>query len=108
MDVLDALHCCGQGAFEQIRDAPFHNLRQQAGVIPDHGGDGNRDVREDIGRHMEHRHGPEYHDEEGKHDEGVGPAQGNEDDLVHVRILRKGLSFVDTVCLKWISSPVEP
>ena len=45
-------------AFEQIRDAAFHLLRQQAGVDPHHGGDGNHDIREDIGRHVEDRHPP--------------------------------------------------
>ena len=54
MDVLDAFHRRGQETFEQIRDAPFHLLRQHAGVDPDHGGDGNRDIRKNVGRHVAH------------------------------------------------------
>ena len=83
MDVLDAFHRRGQEAFEQIRDAPFHLRRQQAGIDPDHGGDGNRDIREDVGRHVENRLGPEEHDKNGHDDEGVGPAESNEDKLIH-------------------------
>ena len=98
MDVLDAFHRRGQKAFEQIRDAPFHLLRQQAGVDPDHGGDGNRDIREDVGRHVEHRLGAQQHDKDGHDDEGVRPAQGNEDNLVHARILPKD------ICLSVIAS----
>ena len=85
MDVLDAFHRRGQEAFEQIGDAPFHLLRQQAGVDPDHGGDGNRDIREDVGRHVEHRLGAQQHDKDGHDDEGVRPSQGNEDNLAFMR-----------------------
>ncbi len=45
---------------------------------------------------MEDRHGPEEDDEEGQHHEGVGPAQGSEDDVIHVRIAVKGLRFMWT------------
>ncbi len=74
MDVLDAFHRRGQKAFEQIRDAPFHLLRQQAGVDPDHGGDGNCDIREDVGRHVEHCLSAQQQDQDAHDDEGVGPS----------------------------------
>ena len=61
--------------------------RQQAGVGPDHGDDGNSDVRKHVGRHVEHRLPPEQYDEDRQNDEGVRPAQGNEDNLVHPRNL---------------------
>jgi hypothetical protein len=87
LDILDAFYRRGQKAFEQIGDASFHLLRQQAGVEPDDAGDGNRDIREDVRRHVEYRHAPQQYDEDGHDDEGVRPAQGDEDDLVHPRNL---------------------
>ena len=96
MDVLDAFHRRGQEAFEQIRDAPFYLLRQQAAVDPDHGGDGNSDIREDVGRHVEHRLGAQQHDQDGHDDEGVRPSQGNENDLVHARRLPKAVLGLQT------------
>ena len=85
MDILDAFHRGSQESFEQIRDAPFHLLRQQSGVDPDHGGDRNRDIREDVGRHVEDGLGAQQHDQDGHDDEGIRPSQGNENDLVHSR-----------------------
>ena len=85
MDIFDAFDRRSEEAFEQIGDASFHLLRQQACVDPDHGGDGNRDIREDVSRHMENRLGAHEHDQDRHDDEGIGPAEGNEDDLVHRR-----------------------
>ena len=98
MDVLDAFYRRGQKAFEQIGDAPFHLLRQQAGVDPDHGGDGNRDIREDIGRHVEHRLVPNSTIRMDMTTKVYGLSQGDEDDLVHARILPKD------ICLSVIAS----
>ena len=92
MDVLDAFHRGGQEAFEQIGDAPFYLLWQHTGVDPDYGGDGNRDIREDVGHHAEDRPAPEHHDQDRHHHEGVWPAQGNENHLHHGRSLPKTIA----------------
>lgn len=85
LDILDAFDCRGQEAFEYIRDAPLDILWQQAVVGPDHGSDGDQDIRKDISRCMEYRHGPEYHDQDRQNDEGVRPSQGNVDKLDHAQ-----------------------
>src|SRR4029079_1304788 len=87
MNVLDAFHCRGQETFEQIRDASLHLLRQQSGIDPDDGGDGNRDIRKDVGWHVEYCFAAQQYDQDRHDEEGIRPSQSNEDDLVHPRDL---------------------
>ena len=70
-------------AFEEIGDAPFHPLRQQTGVHIDNGGNWNRDIRKDVGRHFPDAKSPQYYDEDRHHNKGVGSLEGNDDELVH-------------------------
>lgn len=87
MNVLNPFHRRGQEPLEEIRDAAFHLLRQQTGIDPHDRGDGNRNIREDVGRHLEDREASQQDDEDGHHHEGVGSAQRDENNGVHAAIL---------------------
>ena len=93
MDVLNPFHRGGQEAFEEVRDAPFHPLRQQTGVHIDDGGNGNRDIRKHIGRHGPNAEAPEYQNENRHHDEGVRSLEGDDDELVHSWRQREAVGF---------------
>ena len=49
-DMLDVVHRCRQRTLKRRRDATGHLIRLQPGVLPDHGDDGDLDLREDVDR----------------------------------------------------------
>ena len=70
LDIVDGRLCDALG---EQHDAVRDLLRQDPVVAPDHRGDGNLDVREDVGGGVEDRIAAHEHDQHGQHDERVRP-----------------------------------
>ena len=80
LDVLDVADLGGQVAFVEVDDAPGHIVGQQPVVGPDHADDRNVDVGKDVDRRKQRGEHAENRNDDGKHDECVGPPQGDFDD----------------------------
>ena len=74
LDVVDVADDRREEALEVVGDALLHVLRRQAAVVPDHGDDGDVDVREDVGRRLLDREHAAERDQDRHHDERVGPS----------------------------------
>ena len=73
LGVFDVVHRRLRGALGEQHDAVRDFLRQDAVVAPDHRGDRDLDVGEDVRRGVQDRVAAEQHDQHRQHDEGVGP-----------------------------------
>ncbi len=85
LDVLDAANRGGVGPLHVARDALLHLLRGHAGIGPHRRHHRDRDVREDVHRHGEHRHDAGNEDQDRAAHEGVRAAQGDPDQPHHGR-----------------------
>jgi hypothetical protein len=84
LDVLDVVHRRRQCALERSDDAPGHVVGRQTLVLPGHADDGNVDARKDIDRHADRGERADDENEQGRYDEGVGPAERDTDYCEHV------------------------
>ena len=83
LDMFNIVHRCGHQPFKRRHDAAQHFRRRQAAILENHTDHGNVDAGKNIGRHIHHRHRTGDGDQDGEHDEGEGPLQGDTDDPHH-------------------------
>ena len=75
LDMLDVVDGGGQRALVQRTDTSGHLLRRQAGVLPGHRNHRYPDFRKDVRGGSQRRQGPDDHQQQGHHHEGIGPLQ---------------------------------
>ncbi len=78
--VLHIVDGGGEVALELRGDALFHLLRAESGVIPQHGDDGNVDVRENVGGGSQNHQRADQQNQQRKHNERVRPVERDSDD----------------------------
>ena len=78
-EMLNVVDGGRQRALEWSDDAPRHLLGRQPLVLKGHGNDRNIDAGENIHRHAQCSEGAEEQNEQGRHDERVGPAECDTD-----------------------------
>ena len=83
LDVLDVVDRGGHAAFAVGDDAVGHLLRGQAGVVPDHGDDGDIDVGKDIRGHRLDAEDAKNQNQKREDDKGVRPPQRKPDNPHH-------------------------
>jgi hypothetical protein len=66
-----------------VRNAAGHQIRLQAGVLPDDGDHRDPDVRKDIDGRSQGSERTDDEDDQGEDDEGIGAPQGDADDGNH-------------------------
>ena len=70
--MLDVVHRRRQRTLKRRRDATGHLIRLQAGVLPDHGDDGDSDLRKDVDRRAQEGERPGDQNDQREHQKRVG------------------------------------
>ncbi|KAG1255755.1 hypothetical protein G6F65_016602 [Rhizopus arrhizus] len=87
-DVLDVVDGGAERTLIGGNHAPGHRIRRQAGVLPDHGDDGDADIGEYIGGGAQRAERTDDADENGHHHEGIRLVERGPDQPEHAALRR--------------------